>query len=390
VISHTYVTPENRRKLEAMARHADVLALVPDLGADLAGVQRTAPAAHAGYEVVPLPVRGATDPGTRWLFRGSGPHWARFRPDIALVEQEAWAWALVQGLVLRRRHAPASALVVFAWESQRRLGWKGRAARVFHRLVARRAGAILAGNRDARDFFVAEGAAAERVFVMPQVGLDPERLRPLEADARAALRARRGLSAGTFAVGFAGRLLEEKGVLDLVDAVERLRHGGLDVRLDVIGAGPLGAVLERRAAAGAPLTLAAPVPREELAPFYQALDAFVLPSRTTPAWKEQFGMVLAEAMACGVAVVGSSSGAIPDVVGGAGLVFPEGDASALAHALGQLARDPALRADLGRRGRARSARLFSHEALADQTLRAALLAAGRGPGPSEQYCDTRE
>lgn len=373
-----------------MARDADVLALVPDTGADLAGAQRTSAVAREGYEVVPLPVRGSTDPGTRWFFRGAGRHWARFRPDVALVEQEVWAWALVQALVLRWWHAPASALVVYAWESQRRPGWKGRVARAFYGLVARRAGAILAGNRDARDFFVAQGAAPERVFVMPQVGLDPERMRPLDAAARAALRASRGHAADAFVVGFAGRLLEEKGVLDLVDAVERLRRDGIDARLEVIGAGPLRAELERRAGAGAPVTLLAPRQREELAPFYQALDAFVLPSRTTPGWKEQFGMVLAEAMACGVPVVGSSTGAIPDVIGAAGLVFAEGDAAALAGALARLARDPDLRAGLGRRGRARSARLFSHEALAEQTLRAAALASGRGSGPTEQYCGTRD
>jgi glycosyltransferase involved in cell wall biosynthesis len=83
-----------------------------------------------------------------------------------------------------------------------------------------------------------------------------------------------------------------------------------------------------------------------------ALDCLVLPSRTTAHWKEQFGRVLIEAMACGVPVVGSSSGAIPTVIGDAGRVFPEGDFAALGRELTALSLDGALRSELGGRGRA--------------------------------------
>ena len=69
-----------------------------------------------------------------------------------------------------------------------------------------------------------------------------------------------------------------------------------------------------------------PRPQRELPAVMNAIDVLVLPSRTTPSWKEQFGRVLIEAHACGVPTIGSSSGAIPDVIENAGLVFPEGDA----------------------------------------------------------------
>ncbi|MET0555459.1 MAG: glycosyltransferase, partial [Vicinamibacteria bacterium] len=343
VVSHTYVTPENRRKLEAMARSVDVLALVPDQGRDLTGTQRVAPCVNGGYELVPLPVRGETSGGTRWFFRGADAHWARFRPDVVLVEQEVWSYALVQALWLRHRYAPASTLVVYAWESQRRAGWRGWLAPLFYRGATRRAAALLAGNRDARDLFVEHGADPARVFVAAEVGLDPVRLCPAEPALRERLRRRHGFADGEFVVGYAGRLLEEKGLVDLADAVASLTRAGVAARLALIGDGPLRAEMERRRAVGEPLVLFPPVQREELAPFYQSLDAFVLPSRTTPLWKEQFGMVLAEAMACGVPVVGSSSGAIPDVMGDAGLVFAEGDPAALAGVLRRLAGDPGLR-----------------------------------------------
>jgi glycosyltransferase involved in cell wall biosynthesis len=381
------VTAENRRKLEEMAKSARVLALVPREGSDLAGPQAPAALSRGSYELLPLHVVGRTLPGTRWLFRGAGPHWRRFRPQVALIEQEVWSWAFLQALYWRWRHAPDAVLVIYAWESQRRPGWKGTLARRFYRLASRTARAVLVGNRDARGLFLDAGAEASRVFVMPQVGLDADRLRPLPAESRAALRDRHGVPADAFLVGFAGRLVPEKGVLDLVEAVTRLIAAGRPARLVLIGEGPLRAGLEARATSGEALVVRPPVPREALAPFYQALDVFVLPSRTTPAWKEQFGMVAAEAMACGVPVVGSSSGAIPDLLGSAGIVYAEGDVAQLASALERLASDAALREDLGRRGRDRSARLFSHESLAAQTLVAVRRALGATDERPLEYCD---
>jgi glycosyltransferase involved in cell wall biosynthesis len=87
--------------------------------------------------------------------------------------------------------------------------------------------------------------------------------------------------------------------------------------------------------------------------FYRSVDVLVLPSRTTPRWKEQFGRVLVEAMACETPVIGSDSGEIPYVIGRDGLIFPEDDIDALAAHLRSLQEDAALRRELGRRGRQR-------------------------------------
>ncbi len=86
------------------------------------------------------------------------------------------------------------------------------------------------------------------------------------------------------------------------------------------------------------------IPSTQMPAFYQSLDAFVLPSRTRPGWKEQFGRVLIEAMACGVPVVASRCGEAPNVVGNAGLVFDEEDVASLAAHLGELISQPQRRA----------------------------------------------
>jgi len=98
------------------------------------------------------------------------------------------------------------------------------------------------------------------------------------------------------------------------------------------------------------------------------MDALVLSSRTLPNWKEQFGRVLVEAMACGVPVIGARSGEIPHVIGDAGLIVPEEDSDALRAGLLQLMQDDELRRDLGRRGRQRVLERFTQAQIAAETV----------------------
>ena len=96
----------------------------------------------------------------------------------------------------------------------------------------------------------------------------------------------------------------------------------------------------------------------------RALDALVLPSRTMAVWAEQFGHVLIEAMAAGVPVIGSSSGAIPEVIGDAGLIFPEDDVGSLRRQLSWLLGDEALRKTLVHRGHERVRTRYTHAVIA--------------------------
>jgi glycosyltransferase involved in cell wall biosynthesis len=111
------------------------------------------------------------------------------------------------------------------------------------------------------------------------------------------------------------------------------------------------------------------VPSTEVAAYMSGLDVFVLPSRTTGNWKEQFGRVLIESMACQVPVIGSDSGEIPHVIGDAGLVFPEGDALALAAHLQKLADSKALREELAAKGLERVTQHYTQLQIARQHLK---------------------
>lgn len=135
-----------------------------------------------------------------------------------------------------------------------------------------------------------------------------------------------------------------------VEACARLKG---DFRLVYIGAGPQKAVIEeaaQRLGIAQKVEFIPAVSSIEIPAYMSGLDALVLPSLTTSNWKEQFGRVLVEAMACETPVVGSSSGEIPYVIGDAGLVFPEGSALALAENLQKLMDDSTLRTELAQRG----------------------------------------
>ena len=127
----------------------------------------------------------------------------------------------------------------------------------------------------------------------------------------------------------------------------------LPIKVTLVGGGPMEHALRRQVSLlnlDSVVDFPGPMLPEEIAHVLCEFDVLVLPSRTTPTWKEQLGRVLIEAMASGVPVVGSNSGAIPEVIGDAGLIFPEGDQDALAERLVTLALDESLRLRLRERG----------------------------------------
>ena len=169
-----------------------------------------------------------------------------------------------------------------------------------------------------------------------------------------------------FVAGYIGRLVPEKGLTTLIDALTRCPP---NVRVIFLGSGPMREELDRRAASAGVshrIKFLAARPLEELPRVMSAMDALVLPSLTTPQWKEQFGRVIIEAHACRTPVIGSDSGAIPSVVGAGGVIFREADPAALASALNRLAIDPAECRRLGAAGQEQVERLYTWQRVADR------------------------
>jgi glycosyltransferase involved in cell wall biosynthesis len=144
---------------------------------------------------------------------------------------------------------------------------------------------------------------------------------------------------------FLGRLVAEKGVDILLQAMNRLNSRGDVPSLTIIGTGPERAPLERLAdqlGLGGRVTFVGAKEGEELAQLLQTHKILVVPSR----YDEPFGVVALEGIACGCIVIGSSGGGLPEAIGPCGMTFRNGDAAALAESLKRLLQNPGERARL--------------------------------------------
>jgi glycosyltransferase involved in cell wall biosynthesis len=159
---------------------------------------------------------------------------------------------------------------------------------------------------------------------------------------------------------YVGRLIQEKGVTELLEAFAAI--GPTNTYLVYVGDGDqqqriklaantLGVVDKVRVLPG--------VPYRHLPKMYASADIVAAPSLPTPYWEEQFGMVLVEAMACGRPLITTDSGAISEVVGDAARVVAPYEHSALTEALLELLTDDMLRAELGSAGFARARELYA-------------------------------
>ena len=225
---------------------------------------------------------------------------------------------------------------------------------------------MVAGNQEAERLLGAEKNYHGKSVVLPQFGID---WGAYQRDAKPEIAAKVNKQSGTPVIGFMGRLVPEKGVLLLCQALEGLTH--LPWQLVIVGSGPLEKELQQqwKPKWGDRLKLLGSGARNDLPDYLKCLDVLVVPSMSTPSWNEQFGYILIEAMASGVAVLGSSAGAIPEVIGDAGVVFPQGDVSGLKEALARLLQSPQERAPFAERGRVRAKTAFSHDVISAAYLR---------------------
>ncbi len=232
-------------------------------------------------------------------------------------------------------------LAVSTWETlPLRDCYRNIRTRPYARDVLAAADLLLPATERAREALLLEGAPAGRMRVSPP-GIDLERF--------ASARQARPPEDGSHLILSAGRLVWEKGHQDLLRALALLQaRGRSDVRALIVGDGPEGPRLRALAhdlGIQERVELRASVPYDRMPELYQRASCLVLASMPIRFWEEQFGMVLAEAMAGHVPIVASTSGAIPEVVGPRGTYFAPGDWVGLCDALmsGPLAASPGSR-----------------------------------------------
>lgn len=347
LISHTCQTVEGQPKAWQLAQFSDVelCVLTPDRWFLYGEWKFAAPPQNAPFRFEVGKTLWSWSRKGQWYLHWY-PQMARllreFQPDIIDLWEEPWGLVSAQTCYLRERIIPRAKII--SETEQNILKTLPPPFENFRSYTLKRADFCVARNREAQQVLRAKGFAGT-VRIVPNA-VDAQSFRPLDKES-----CRRKYELSGFVVGYVGRIIEEKGVMDLLKS---LQFCHAEVNLLIVGSGDFRATLESRArelGLSTRLRFAGAVAADELPILMNAMDVLALPSRTTPRWKEQFGRVIIEAHACQTPVIGSSSGAIPDVVGKGGIVFPEGESWALAEAVETLRNDEARRLQMGEIGR---------------------------------------
>ncbi|HHB91373.1 MAG TPA: glycosyltransferase family 1 protein [Anaerolineae bacterium] len=354
MLSKACIVGAYQKKLEELARFPDLrlTVIVPPSWKDDRGEQRLERVFTQGYvlRVSPIAFNGHFH---FHFYPRLAAELDELQPDLLHIDEEPYnlaTWLAMRQAV--RRKIPA---IFFTWQNLYRTypppfrWWEG--------YNYQHAAHAIAGNHDAAEVLRAKGFRGP-IAIIPQFGVDPDLFAPSDAPRASHL---------PFTIGYAGGLVRAKGVDLLLRACAQL---ALPWELHLAGTGPEADSLKTLAASlgiGERVRWLGKLSSLAMPEFLRGLDVLVLPSRTMPNWKEQFGRVLVEAMACKTPVIGSDSGEIPHVIGDAGLIFPENHVDALAGHLRLLATDATLRKTLGQRGRARVLQRFTQAQVARAT-----------------------
>ena len=346
-IGHSYVVSEYRRLAHEMAVAGrgewDVTAVAPN----------TFPGDLRPIALEPLPGEACHVVGLD-LWLAASPHLFVYRRLRSIVSRgwdvvHCWQEPYVAAGAQVARLTPAGAVFVPA-TFQNIVKRYPPPFRQFERSALRRSNGWIAFGETVRDAHRTRPLYADRPHRVIPPGVDVQHFSP-NRHARSATRTGLGWDDDALVVGFVGRFVPEKGIGLLTRVLPRL---GAKWHALFVGGGPLQPDLERFALSHpGRVRLLTTATHADVPSYLNAMDVLCAPSQSTRRWREQFGRMLVEAMACGVPIVASRSGEIPYVVDAAGILVDEHDEDAWVEAVGRVLGDAGQRRALADAGLAR-------------------------------------
>lgn len=335
-IWHAGVVRSYQKYIEALAENTDldITLLTPRTWIEGSREVKAYVPEKGSYKVIAGKTIGPKDPLIA-VYPYLPIYLKQIKPDLIHLFEEPWHNIAAYLLFWKKIFSPGSKLIFQTFQNQiddYKLSWK-----IIQNWTFRESSAAIANAEEMKKVLIHWGYNKPIHVIYPGV----ETSLYHQTDSRK-LRNRLGIK--EFTIGYFGRMVKEKGIEDLLRCAEKLPY---NVQFLFIGDGPDRDYFKTLTNKAVWLDAVEP---EALPDYYSALDCFVLPSRTTRKWKEQFGRVLVEAMLCQIPVIGSSSGEIPRIIGSGGLVFREGDADDLALKIASLRGDFNFRRNLVEKG----------------------------------------
>jgi glycosyltransferase involved in cell wall biosynthesis len=341
-ISHAGVLEVNRAPFEALGQICDahITMIVPSTWkGDLITDLRYKPSTDDhGTRVIPLPV-AISGNGSLFFFTANLKDAVGIDPDWVFVDEEPWSIAALQIFQSFKK----SKKVFFTKQNLKKtLPFPFSQIEQF---VFKHSEFAFSVAPEVSEVLLQGKGYPSSVVELPH-SYDAELFKLRDQIDRTNIRKELGLSANSIVIGYFGRLTQEKGVQDLLNAIKLLEKETFKETIEFlfVGNGKLFEEIKefstQERSFNTKLTQA--IPHHQVGRTLAAVDILIVPSKTTPSWKEQFGRILVEAMACGAAVIGSSSGNIPNLIQTTrgGFVFAEGDADDLAKKIRTLLLNP--------------------------------------------------
>lgn len=358
LVSHAYSEAGIRRQVESMQKYVKVELVAPNSAFVLLWDNYRPPkdSRLTCYRTI-------TFFGSQYLFLTPSMGLLTTKPRIVHIDYEPWSlifWQVRLYVAVFSR----SSKVICAGKKNTYRGYGGALGKL-KRVVARSGIAacehiVVASQMTGLVFERELGVPRKRMSVVTHIGTDIERFHP-----RNTKIVRTNQSA--LHVGYTGRLTEHKGIWDLVEAGRICVEKGLNVRVSFLGAGSLEAHMLAMCRKYKWLNVCTAVPSDEVADFLADLDVFAMPSRVLPDHEEHDGHSVIQAMACGLACVGTVSGILPELLGeDAGILVPPESPNSLADAIWRLANDGDLRRRLGVAARAKAEAELSYEKVSER------------------------
>jgi glycosyltransferase involved in cell wall biosynthesis len=330
------------------------------------------PPDDSGLKVHILPIRLARGGPMSWylhFYVGLRALIAQIKPDVVHLWEEPWSIVALQATLIK---GPARLIMEVDQNILKRLPPPFESIR---RHVLKNTAHVLSRSPEATSVVRARGYAGPVSLI--GYGVDEQTFRP-RSGWPANQREDRPLT-----IGYVGRIVEEKGIQDALEAIAQTRS---PIRLAIMGEGPYEQQLRERAhelgVADRVLINGWGSPTE-VATFLQSLDVLLLLTRKSGSTNEQFGRVIVEGQSCGIPVIGSTCGAIPNVVGEGGWIIPERSPRGLAKILDGLAENPQALVDKAQAAQKNVAERFTFpivaRELADAWIKAAAISPAKPP-----------